>query len=123
MTDTVFESQDNPRSKRQAKVATVTDEETPQFYKVRQTHPNLNRRVVFRSVSGERARRFVESRFPRGSEVYLESPDGTTQHYEAERVGEKGQDIDRWQPFDPDSWTAPEEAIPPGQDAWADKEG
>lgn len=104
----------------------MTDVDTtdvPQFHKVRLTHPNHNRKVVFRSVSESRARDFVEKRFPRGSEVYVESPDGVTTHYEAERTGERGQDAEKWQPFDPTQWYAPEEAVPPGQDAWADKEG
>jgi len=104
-------------------MATETKEDSPQFYRVRQTHPTHNRRVVFRSVSESRAKDFVANRFPRGSEVYLENPDGSTHHYEAERAGDKGQDVDKWQPFNPEDWVVPAEAVVPGQDAWADKEG
>ena len=98
-------------------------EEAPQFYKVVLSHPNHNGKVVFRSVSEKRARAFIENRFPRGSEAHLVMPDGSTHHYEAERSGEKGQDTDRWAPFNPEDWRAPEEAVVPGQDAWSDKEG
>jgi len=101
----------------------VDTKPSPEFYKVRLTHPNHHRRTVFRSVSESRARAFMEKRFPRGSEAYLESPDGTTHHYEAERTGPQGTDAEQWAPFDPDTWIPVAEAPPPGQDEWADKEG
>jgi hypothetical protein len=100
---------------------TVSDK--PQFYKVRLTHPSHNRKTVFRSVSPTRAQAFVENRFPRGSEAYLESPDGVTTHYEAERQGENGTDAEKWAPFDPDSWEPVDTQSPPGDSPWADKEG
>lgn len=93
------------------------------WYKVRLTHPNHHKKTVFRSVSESRARAFLVKRFPRGSEAYLEHPDGHTEHYEAERQGEYGMDAERWQPFDPDTWLPPDIQAPPGQDAWSDKEG
>jgi hypothetical protein len=110
---------------RSAKVPTATkdSEEAPQFYKVVLTHPSHNKKVVFRSVSQSRAKAFVENHFPRGSEAHLVTPSGDTLHYERERVGEKGQDVETWQPFNPDDWSAPEESVVPGQDSWADKEG
>jgi hypothetical protein len=95
----------------------------PQFHFVRLSHPSAHKRIVFRSVSESRARQFVMNRYPRGSEVYLEKPDGTTESYEHERAGEYGQDADQWQPFDPESYQPPEEVTPPGETAWADKEG
>jgi hypothetical protein len=91
-------------------------------YKVRLSHPLSQRRVVFSSISENRARRFVENRFPRGEEAYLELPDGSTEAYQAERSGPYGEDVDLWAPFDPDSWKPPEEAEAPGQSAWADVE-
>lgn len=94
-----------------------------EWYLVKLTHPNHNRRVVFRSVSKQRAETFLEKRYPRGSEAYIEYPDGSTHHYEAERQGEFGVDEDRWAPFDPDSWIAPDTQAPPGETAWSDKEG
>lgn len=94
-----------------------------QFFKVRLSHPHANKRTVFRSVSETRARAFVVNRFPRGSEAYLEKPDGTFESYEAERAGERGQDADQWADFDPATYQPPEEAVAPGQSAWADVEG
>jgi hypothetical protein len=91
-------------------------------YRVRLSHPLDRRRIVFSSVSANRARKFVANRFPRGSEAYLELPDGSAEHYEHERTGPYGEDVDQWQPFDPDSYKPPEEAEPPGQSAWADVE-
>jgi hypothetical protein len=94
-----------------------------QWYSVLLSHPQLMKRRVFRSVSKSRAEQFIVRRYPRGSEAYLEYPDGTTHHFEHERTGEKGADIERWQPFDPESWVPPEQTVAPGQDAWADQEG
>lgn len=94
-----------------------------QFFKVVLTHPNLNGRVVFRSVSEKRARSWLENHYPRGSEAHLVTPSGETHHYEAERTGERGADVEAWQPFDPSTWVPVEQSVPPGQDAWSDTEG
>jgi hypothetical protein len=102
---------------------TQTAETTdPQWYRVRSSFPVEQKKTLFRTVSEARARRFIETRFPRGEEAYLELPDGSTQSYSHERQGEHGQDTERWQPFDPDSWKPPAEQEPPGQSAWADVE-
>lgn len=103
--------------------ATTTAKDGPAFFRVRLSHPSLNRRTVFRSVSEARARAFIEGRYPRGSEAYLEAPTGETFHYEAERTGERGADAEAWQPFNPDDFVPVEFGSPPGQDEWADREG
>jgi hypothetical protein len=95
----------------------------PDFFRVVATHPNLNGRTFFRSVSEKRARAWLEVHYPRGSEAHLVTPDGDTHHFEAERAGERGADIEQWQPFDPSEWVPTEQAPPPGQDAWSDAEG
>ena len=95
----------------------------PERYKVRLSHPNERKRVVFSTVSLQRARSHIERRYPRGSEAYLEHPDGTFESYEHERQGDYGTDTDRWAPFDPEAYRPPEEVSPPGESAWADKEG
>ena len=99
------------------------DPDAPQFFKVVATHPHLNGRVFFRSVSEQRARAWLQAHYPRGSEAHLVTPTGDTHHYEAERTGERGADVDVWQPFDPSDWTPVEQAPPPGQDVWSDAEG
>lgn len=91
-------------------------------WKVKLSHPLSQRKVVFSSVSEKRARQFVANRFPRGEEAYVESPDGTTEAYQAERAGPYGEDMDQWAPFDPDAYKPPEEQEPPGQSMWADVE-
>ena len=96
---------------------------TPDFFKVKLSHPNHNKKTVFRSVSESRARSFVERRFPRGSEAYLEHPDGTTESYEAERQGDYGTDADNWAAFDPEAYQPVDQAPPPGESEWSDKEG
>src|ERR1700751_2581129 len=78
-------------------------------WKVRLSHPRDNRRTVFSTISESRARRHIANRFPRGSEAYLEAPDGTTESYEHERQGSYGEDADQWAPFDPDAYVPPEE--------------
>lgn len=100
----------------------ATKDAGPDRYVVKLTHPLERKRTVFSSVSEKRARRFVSNRYPRGEEAYLQLPDGTTESYQHEREGEHGEDMDQWQPFDPDSWQPPEEAPPPGESAWADVE-
>lgn len=92
-------------------------------YKVKLSHPLSHRKTVFSTVSERRARAFVSNRFPRGEEAYLESPDGTTESYQEERAGPFGEDMDKWQAFDPDAYKPPEEQDPPGQSQWADVEG
>lgn len=96
----------------------------PEFWRVKATHPMLHGRVMFRSVSENRARQWLMNHCPRGSEMHLEGPDGSTHSYEAERAGENGADADRWDAnFDPDSWTPVDQNEPPGDSIWADKEG
>jgi len=92
-------------------------------FKVRLSHPLDHRKTVFSSVSESRARRFIQNRYPRGSEAFLELPDGSTESYEAERAGPHGEDVDQWGAFDPDSYLPPEETPPPGESAWQDVEG
>lgn len=105
--------------------ATKTEAETqqPGRWKVRLSHPNERKKTVFSSVSETRARTYIINHFPRGSEAYLEAPDGSTQSYEHERQGENGQDAERFAEFDPDSYQPVEEQSPPGTSAWADVEG
>jgi hypothetical protein len=96
----------------------------PVFWKIQTTHPNLHYRTVFRSVSEQRARQWLANHCPRGSELHLVGPDGTTHSYEHERAGENGTDAERWDPnFDRDTWTPTDQAEPPGDSIWADKEG
>jgi ATP phosphoribosyltransferase len=102
---------------------TVDTAEEPQFFKVRLSVASANKRIIFRSVSEKRARAFITTRFPRGAEAYLESPDGETESYEHERAGENGVDADQWSAFDPATYQPVEEVVAPGQTAWADVEG
>jgi hypothetical protein len=90
--------------------------------RVRVSNPVSLKRVVFSSVSETRARAWLESHCPRGSEFYLELPDGSTHAYEVERTGAQGADVELWQPYDYESYVAPSMNEPPGQDAWADVE-
>lgn len=95
------------------------------FYRVRLTHPTHNNKTVFRSLSDTRAKRYVETHFPRGSEAYLEHPDGSKFHFEYERTDPKGGDVDQWQPFNQEDWVPPESlnagAVPANE--FADREG
>lgn len=95
----------------------------PQFFKVVLTHPIHHSRVVFRSISEKRAVTWLENHFPRGSEAHLVAPDGTIRSYEAERRGENGADAPQWAGFDPSEWLPVDQAPPPGDSEWADKEG
>lgn len=79
-------------------------------------------RVLFRSVSEKRARAWLETHAPRGSDILLSKPDGTYESYEAERTGEKGADVDTWQPYDPSDYKRPEQASESAVDEWADVE-
>jgi hypothetical protein len=94
----------------------------PGRFMVKLSHPDERKKTVFSSISEKRARRFISNRYPRGEEAYLELPDGSTESYQHEREGEKGEDADQWTAFDPDSWLPPNEAPPPGEAAWADVE-
>lgn len=96
--------------------------DTLERYKVRLSHPGDRKRVVFSSVSERRARRFIQNRYPRGEEAYLEKPDGTFESYQHERSGPRGEDVDQWGEFDPESYKPPEEAAPPGDTVWQDVE-
>jgi hypothetical protein len=89
---------------------------------VKLSHPLERSRVVFSSVSENRARKFIANRFPRGEEAYLEGPGGVTESYQHERTGPYGEDADQWAPFDPTKYQPPEQAVPPGESAWADQE-
>lgn len=94
------------------------------WYLVKLTHPSHHNKIVFRSLSEKRARDFVERRFPRGEEVYLEHPDGRMESYQHERLdGGLGVEADKWAPFDPATWIPLDSQAPPGETAWADKEG
>jgi hypothetical protein len=104
-------------------VATQNDGPPTDRWVVKLSHPLDHSKQVFSSVSEKRARRFVQNRYPRGSEAYLVGPDGTTESYEAERTGPYGEDAEQWAEFDPASYRPPEEAPPPGESAWGDVEG
>lgn len=101
----------------------TTNGAKPRPWMVKLSHPDFHKRVVFRSISEKRARTWLTNRYPRGSEAYLESPDGATEHYEHERQGEYGMDADQWAPFDPESFQPVGQMAPPGESEWADKEG
>ena len=92
------------------------------WWQVKLSHPQERSKTVFRSVSEERARRFITNRFPRGEEAYLEGPDGKAESYQHERTGPYGEDADKWAPFDPAAYKPPEQAPAPGESAWADQE-
>lgn len=95
----------------------------PPFFLVRSSHHQDRKRILFRSVDEQRARQWLTNRFPRGSEAHIELPDGTFESHEAERSGDYGVRQDAWAPFDPETWTPPSEAEPPGESAWSDREG
>jgi|SRR4029077_4388209 len=94
--------------------------DTPQRFKVISSFPTDLGRVLFSSISEKRARAFIVNRFPRGEEAYLELPDGSTEAYQNERTGPRGEDVELWAPFDPESWKPPAQQEPPGESAWAD---
>jgi hypothetical protein len=95
---------------------------SPDRWQVKLSHPLERKRTVFSSVSEKRARAFLQNRYPRGEEAYLEGPDGYTESYQQERTGEHGEDAEPWQAFDPEAYVPPEEAAPVGEAAWADVE-
>jgi hypothetical protein len=96
--------------------------DAPDRFQVRLTHPLERKRVVFSSISEKRARKYVQNRYPRGEEAYIQMPDGSFESYQHEREGPHGEDMDQWAPFDPDKWLPPDEAPAPGESAWADVE-
>jgi len=91
-------------------------------YRVRLSHPSHNKRIVFSSVDEGRARVFVQNRFPRGEEAYLETPDGGTESYQHERQDEYGRATDKWAAFDPETYVPPSQQEAPGQSEWGDIE-
>jgi hypothetical protein len=102
--------------------AATTKAEKPKFYMVKVSNPVSNGRIVFRSVSQKRAMAWVEAHCPRGSEFYLEAPNGDIMSYEQERTGEKGTDVDQWAEYDPSQYVSPELNVPGQADAWSDAE-
>lgn len=91
---------------------------------VRLAHPDDRKRVVFSSVSEQRARNHVVNKYPRGTTAYLEGPDGRTQEYAAGRLDpDTGIETDEWADFDPDSYSPSALATAPGNSEWADTEG
>lgn len=103
--------------------ATDFRSEDAAWYLVKLTHPNHHKKIVFRSLSEARARNFIQNRFPRGEEVFLEHPDGRMESYSHERQGELGVEDDKWKEFDPNTWIPLDSQTPPGETMWADKEG
>jgi len=96
----------------------------PGYWKVRVSHPQSNKRTVFRSVSEKRARQWLMNRCPYGEEFYLESPAGHTESYVLNRSNEEdGTDAESWAPFNPEDYVPPGEQVPPGAAGWPDIEG
>jgi hypothetical protein len=95
----------------------------PGYWKVRESTPVANKRTIFRSMSEARARTFLERRCPAGEVLYLESPTGATESYVTSRQDENGQEVPSWQPFVPEDYVPPGEALPPGTAGWPDMEG
>jgi hypothetical protein len=110
---------------KQDSAATPKDNGPPTArFKVRSSHSlDQNRGPLFSTVSEKRARAFIQNRFPRGEEAYLETPDGKFESFQQERTGPYGEDVEQWAAFDPKSWAPPAEQAPPGESAWSDVEG
>ena len=111
-----------PTTRDDETAAPSADSGKPQFWRVISSFPQDDGRVLFRSVSEKRARAWLERHVPRGEEAHLKTPSGDFESYHAERAGPHGEDMDQWQPFDPDSWKPPAQQEPPGDSAWADVE-
>jgi hypothetical protein len=111
-----------PAEKAPDKASAKKNEPPTDRWQVRLSHPAERRKVVFSSVSESRARAYLQNRYPRGEEAYLEGPDGSTESYQHERTGEYGEDADKWAEFDPDKYKPPEEQPPPGESSWQDVE-
>ncbi len=94
----------------------------PDRYKVVVSNKTFGDRVLYSSVSKNRARQFVEQRCPRGQHFHVVNPDGSTESYEAERAsgGAQGEDVDMWQPFDRDAYQSPDLSPVSTSDPWAD---
>ena len=94
----------------------------PDRYKVIVSNKISNNRTLFSSVSEKRARNYVEMKCPRGQHFFVLSPDGSMASYEAERLtgGPQGEDVEAWQPFDRDSYQAPDLSPVNTNDPWAD---
>jgi hypothetical protein len=93
-------------------------------WKVKLTDPENLGKVVFSSISENRARAYIERRYPRGSEAHLVSPAGVTESYEKERMGVHGTDVERWAAFDPSTWVRPVSVASSttGMDEYSDQE-
>lgn len=94
----------------------------PPRYKVVVSNALAGDRVLFSSVSKNRARAWVENNCPRGSHFFVLGPDGSMESYEHERHsgGPQGEDIDPWQEFDRDAYQAPSLEPVNTHDPWAD---
>lgn len=93
---------------------------TPARYKVIVSNNMAGDRVLFSSLSETRAKAWLEGHCPRGSHMFLLSPDGSMLSYEAERTGVQGADADAWAEFDRDAYQAPTLAPVSQNDPWAD---
>lgn len=102
----------------------ATTEATPEFWYVRVSNPQALGRALFRSVSEQRARSWVETHVPHGEEVYLESPSGEKYAYHKGRLdGKYGVPAEEWAEFDPSKYVQPNMPQEAPQSAWADLEG
>jgi hypothetical protein len=97
-------------------------DDAPPRFKVVSSFPTDLGKVLFSTISEKRARAFIMNRFPRGEEAHLVLPDGSTEAFQQERTGPRGEDADQWAPFDAEAWRPPAEQAPPGESAWADVE-
>lgn len=89
-------------------------------YKVIVSNNMAGDRVLFSSVSENRAKAWIEGHCPRGSHFFLLAPDGSMSSYEAERTGVQGEDAESWAAFDRDEYQAPSLAPVNSNDPWAD---
>lgn len=72
----------------------------PVRFKVRRYVPGLDTHpVLFSDENENAAKRHVRENYPRGREVYLETPGGERMHYSADH---DFQGDDPWLPFDED---------------------
>jgi hypothetical protein len=92
----------------------------PPRFKVIVSNNMAGDRVLFSSVSENRAKTWIEGHCPRGSHFFLLAPDGTMTSYEAERTGAQGEDADPWAVFDRAEYQAPSLAPVNTNDPWAD---
>ena len=92
----------------------------PPRWKVIVSNNMAGDRVLFSSVSENRARAWIVGHCPRGSHFFLLAPDGTMSSYEAERTGAQGEDVDQWAEFDRDAYQAPTLVPVNTNDPWAD---